>query len=153
MDLSTDLASLTQSELYQLTQNLLEEAAQKRPLMSEIQPLTVLREEYDGAPGFISKIDWLCERGWLGLRCVLPDKFLALSLTCALEGHWEMAIVSTDMSRHFLVWANHHLSTDRHVSSVFIHRTYIEITGSTLGRGICTDGRRRNPEHSPSRWV
>lgn len=75
VDLSTDLASLTQSELFQLNQNLLEEAAQKRPLMSEIQPLTVLRAEYDGAPGFVSKIDWLCARGWLGLRCVLPDVF------------------------------------------------------------------------------
>ena len=77
VDLSTDLASLTQSELFQLNQNLLEEAAQKRPLMSEIQPLSVLREEYDGAPGFVSKIDWLRARGWLGLRCALPERFRA----------------------------------------------------------------------------
>jgi hypothetical protein len=44
--------------------------------MSEIQSLSVLRQEYDGAPGFISKIDWLCAQGWLGLRCVLPDDFV-----------------------------------------------------------------------------
>jgi PII-like signaling protein len=63
-----------------------------------------------------------------------------------------MAIVSTDMSHPLLVLlANLHLSTDRHVSSVFVHRTYIEVTGVTVGRGICTYGHRRNPEHSPSR--
>ena len=95
MSVPTDLASLTQSELYQLNQNLLEEAAQKRPLMSEIQPLSVLRAEYEGAPGFVSKIDWLCTQGWLGLRCVLSGIFV-LSLTRSLGGRWVTAIVSTD---------------------------------------------------------
>jgi hypothetical protein len=153
MDTLTDLASLTQSELYQLNQNVLEEAAQKRPLMSEIQPLLVLRQEYEGAPGFISKIDWLRARGWLGVRCVLPGVFV-LPLTCSLGGRWVMATVSIDRSP-FLSATNHHLSTDsdRHVSSIFLHRTYNAITGFTLGCGVCSYGHRRDSDNSPSGWV
>lgn len=148
MCVSTDLASLTQSELYQLNQNLLEEAAQKRPLMSEIQPLSVLRTEYEGAHGFVSKIDWLCARGWLGLRCVVSDGSV-LSLTCTLGGHWVTAIVSTDKPP-LSVWAHRHLSTDQYVYSVLVHRTYTAIARSRPGRGICTYGHRRNTDNSPS---
>jgi len=50
------------------------------------------------------------------------------------------------------VWY-HHLSINRYVYSVFVHRTYTAITGPKFGRGICTYSHRRNKLNSPSGWL
>jgi len=45
-----------------------------RPLISILQPMTVLREEYEqGNPVFIHQIDWLQTQGYLGVRRAKGD--------------------------------------------------------------------------------
>lgn len=33
--------------------------------------MLVLRDEYESAPGFVKRIDWLISQGWIGIRYVL----------------------------------------------------------------------------------
>jgi len=74
IDPSVDLSSLTEHELYVLTQNLKDEEASKRPLISSTEPLTKLREEYEnGGSDIPRKIDWLQSHEWKGIRRTRGD--------------------------------------------------------------------------------
>ncbi|THH04710.1 hypothetical protein EW145_g5318 [Phellinidium pouzarii] len=57
---ASDMSSLSPFELQQLTQNVLDETASSRPLITESIPLAALREEYENGSGsFVQQIDYL----------------------------------------------------------------------------------------------
>ncbi|KAL5478881.1 hypothetical protein ACEPAI_2158 [Sanghuangporus weigelae] len=68
------MSSLTPLELSQLTQNILDESASKRPLITEVFPLEALREEYENGSGtFVQQIDYLKGLGFTGIRRTRGD--------------------------------------------------------------------------------
>ncbi|KIO30472.1 hypothetical protein M407DRAFT_242212 [Tulasnella calospora MUT 4182] len=69
-----DENQLSEHDLYQLAQQLKDEEANKRPLISSAEPLSALREEYtNGTGNFLEKIEWLMSQGWRGLRRTRGD--------------------------------------------------------------------------------
>ncbi|KAI0691111.1 peptidase C65 Otubain-domain-containing protein [Cytidiella melzeri] len=69
-----DMTKLSTLELQELTQQLFDEEANKRPLISESLPILTLREEYErGAGNFVNQIDWLQERGFTHVRRTRGD--------------------------------------------------------------------------------
>ncbi|KAG8787040.1 hypothetical protein FRC12_015962 [Ceratobasidium sp. 428] len=85
---SQDLRSLSDEDIFALTQNIKNEEASRRPLVSPISPLAELRAEfcplaevaeqigeYAGAnANVLRKIDWLQKHGgWLGIRRTRGD--------------------------------------------------------------------------------
>ncbi|GJJ09272.1 hypothetical protein Clacol_003494 [Clathrus columnatus] len=73
--LDQDLQSLSPSQLHELQQNLLDEAAEKGPLISSLAPIKELRAQYEGGSmAFVKKIDWLQhEKGFKGIRRIRGD--------------------------------------------------------------------------------
>ncbi|KAL0952742.1 hypothetical protein HGRIS_006973 [Hohenbuehelia grisea] len=70
----TDLASLSQAQLYDLNQELLNDSVPSRPLIDEVSPMTALREEYEnGSQSFVQQIDWLMEKGYKAVRRTKGD--------------------------------------------------------------------------------
>ena len=68
------MSNLTPLELQQLTQNLLDESASERPLISDILPIGALRAEYEGGSGsFVQQIDYLVKSGYKGIRRARGD--------------------------------------------------------------------------------
>jgi len=63
----TDLNSLSDAQILSLTQNIKDEEASRRPLISQTEPLSTLLAEYT-SPAFIGKINWLTSHSWTGLR-------------------------------------------------------------------------------------
>ncbi|KAI9571816.1 peptidase C65 Otubain-domain-containing protein [Boletus coccyginus] len=60
-----DIADLTQAQLYEMNQKLLEESMGSwRPLVSPPEATSVLREEYSNSPDFLAQIDTLIRRGY-----------------------------------------------------------------------------------------
>jgi len=74
-NLDSELQSLSPAQLHDLQANLLEEAAQTRPLISVLTSLNELREEYlGGSMSFVKKIDWLMHnQGFKGIRRTRGD--------------------------------------------------------------------------------
>lgn len=65
---------LSEHDMYLLAQQLKDEEANKRPLISSAEPLNALREEYaNGTGNFLEKIEWLLSQGWRGLRRTRGD--------------------------------------------------------------------------------
>ncbi|KAF4568356.1 hypothetical protein EYR40_010241 [Pleurotus pulmonarius] len=70
----TDLASLSQSQLYELNQNLLEDSVPTRALIEDIAPMSVLRAEYEnGSQSFVKQIDSLVAKGFNSIRRARGD--------------------------------------------------------------------------------
>ncbi|KAG9217767.1 hypothetical protein CCMSSC00406_0003544 [Pleurotus cornucopiae] len=70
----TDLASLSQSQLYELNQNLLEDSVPTRALIEDIAPMSVLRAEYEnGSQSFVKQIDSLVAKGFDSIRRARGD--------------------------------------------------------------------------------
>ncbi|KAL4247706.1 Papain-like cysteine peptidase superfamily protein [Abortiporus biennis] len=75
----TDISTLPPSSLFDLTQPVMDESAffeedTQRPLISLLEPMTVLRTEYEnGNQVFVKQIDWLIDRGWVGIRRTRGD--------------------------------------------------------------------------------
>ncbi|KAI5118472.1 hypothetical protein M0805_003733 [Coniferiporia weirii] len=68
------MSSLSPLELQQLTQNMLDETASTRPLITESIPLAALREEYENGSGsFIQQIDYLRSQGFTNIRRTRGD--------------------------------------------------------------------------------
>ncbi|KZV89468.1 cysteine proteinase [Exidia glandulosa HHB12029] len=66
-----ELAKLSRAQLLELNQKFLEETGletRERALISQRLPMTVLRGEYDGAPTFVRRIDWLESKGYKTVR-------------------------------------------------------------------------------------
>ncbi|TFY76962.1 hypothetical protein EWM64_g7052 [Hericium alpestre] len=72
---NTDLASLTPAQLYDLNQELLNEAAgTDRPLIASVAPMDVLRAEYEnGSQSFVKQIEFLQKQGYHGIRRTRGD--------------------------------------------------------------------------------
>lgn len=70
-----DLGSLTQEQIAQLQANMLEDLqdADARPLVSTVQPMETLMNEYSSNPNFLRKMEWLKKQGWLGVRRTKGD--------------------------------------------------------------------------------
>jgi len=67
--LNTDISSLSQAQLYDLNQNLLNDSVPSRPLIDQVSPMTALREEYEnGSESFVKQIDSLIEKGYKAVR-------------------------------------------------------------------------------------
>ncbi|KAI0255597.1 cysteine proteinase [Lactifluus subvellereus] len=66
----TDITSLSQAQLYELNQNVLNSTVPStKPLIAELVPLSVLRAEYEGgSDSFIRQIDFLLAQGYEGVR-------------------------------------------------------------------------------------
>jgi ubiquitin thioesterase protein OTUB1 len=76
IDENTDLRSLSDQQIFDLTQNIKDEEAQRRPLIGVVAPLTELRDEYvSGSQVMIRKIDWLQAnpQNWKGFRRARGD--------------------------------------------------------------------------------
>jgi ubiquitin thioesterase protein OTUB1 len=59
-----DIADLTQAQLYEMNQRLLDESmGSERPLISPPEATSVLRDEYSNSPDFLAQIDTLINRG------------------------------------------------------------------------------------------
>ncbi|KAF8519335.1 cysteine proteinase [Hysterangium stoloniferum] len=73
--LDSEIQSLSPAQLHELQQNLLEDAAQERPLIGVLSPLDELRAEYEGgSTSFVKQIDWLQrERKFKGIRRTRGD--------------------------------------------------------------------------------
>ncbi|EPQ30629.1 uncharacterized protein PFL1_01530 [Pseudozyma flocculosa PF-1] len=70
----TKLESLTDQQRIELAQKLRDEQTANQPLISEVQPIEVLLEEYADNDGFIGKIKWLRDEGrFIGLRRAKGD--------------------------------------------------------------------------------
>jgi len=64
-----EYANLTATQLYELNSGLLQDAVPKRDLIGAIEPMSVLREEYErGSPAFVKQIDYLSSKGFTGVR-------------------------------------------------------------------------------------
>ncbi|KAG8857827.1 hypothetical protein FRB96_005546 [Tulasnella sp. 330] len=73
-DESTSLSSLSAHEISVLTQQLKEEEANKRPLISAALDISILRAEYEhGNQAIREKIGWLQSQGWHGMRRTRGD--------------------------------------------------------------------------------
>lgn len=92
---SKDLQALSPSQLHELQQNLLEEAAERGPLIGHLVSIDELRAQYEGGSmSFVRKIDWLRnEKGFKGIRrtrgdgdCFYRCMILFVDMT-ALSGH------------------------------------------------------------------
>ncbi|KAG6374055.1 peptidase C65 Otubain-domain-containing protein [Boletus reticuloceps] len=60
-----DIADLTQAQLYEMNQRLLEESMEsERPLISPPEATSVLRNEYSNSPDFLAQIETLINRGY-----------------------------------------------------------------------------------------
>ncbi|THH09672.1 hypothetical protein EW145_g1856 [Phellinidium pouzarii] len=71
---ASDMSSLSPFELQQLTQNVLDETASSRPLITESIPLAALREEYENGSGsFVQQIDYLRSLGFTNIRRTKGD--------------------------------------------------------------------------------
>ncbi|EJD04980.1 cysteine proteinase [Fomitiporia mediterranea MF3/22] len=71
---SLDMSSLSPLEVSQLTQNILDESASERPLISDSMPLSALRTEYENGSGsFVKQIDYLLSQGFGGIRRTRGD--------------------------------------------------------------------------------
>ncbi|KAI0088117.1 cysteine proteinase [Irpex rosettiformis] len=69
-----DMTKLSTLELQELTQQLLDEEASKRPLISSPLPISSLREEYErGSGNFIQQIDYLVSQGYTHVRRTRGD--------------------------------------------------------------------------------
>ncbi|KAF8130289.1 peptidase C65 Otubain-domain-containing protein [Boletus edulis] len=61
----SDIADLTQAQLYEMNQRLLEESMEsERPLISPPEATSVLRNEYSNSPDFLAQIETLINRGY-----------------------------------------------------------------------------------------
>ncbi|KZT55385.1 cysteine proteinase [Calocera cornea HHB12733] len=70
----TKLSDLTDAQILQLTQELREEEIVKRPLISPVEPLSHLEEEYlHGSTTVVHKLQWLERQGWRGIRRTRGD--------------------------------------------------------------------------------
>lgn len=68
------MTDLSDYEIARLTAELKEQQAQSRPLLGTIEPISVLRQEYEGSAGaFSAKIDTLDKDGWSGVRRTRRD--------------------------------------------------------------------------------
>lgn len=57
-----------------ILQNMLDESASKRPLISDSMPISALREEYENGSGsFVKQIDYLRSQGFIGVRRTRGD--------------------------------------------------------------------------------
>ncbi|KAG8997515.1 hypothetical protein FRB94_007640 [Tulasnella sp. JGI-2019a] len=73
-DETTSLTSLSAHEISVLTQQLKEEQANTRPLISAALDISVLRAEYEhGNQAIREKIGWLQSQGWHGMRRTRGD--------------------------------------------------------------------------------
>ncbi|KAI0821438.1 cysteine proteinase [Irpex lacteus] len=69
-----DMTKLSTLELHELTQQLLDDEASKRPLISTSLPIVTLREEYErGSGNFVQQIDWLISKGFTHVRRTRGD--------------------------------------------------------------------------------
>lgn len=62
------LSSLTDLEILELTQSIKAADANLRPLIGELESISALSEEYEGATTYLLKIKSLEEQGWKGIR-------------------------------------------------------------------------------------
>lgn len=70
----------------------LDESVVIRPLISSLEPITALRLEYEnGTAAFVKQIDWLIDKGYIGIRRARGD---GLSV-CPL---WTLVAVKTPLS-------------------------------------------------------
>ncbi|KAJ7584868.1 cysteine proteinase [Mycena floridula] len=70
----TNISDLSNAQLHELNQNLLDSSTVDRPLINEIAPMSALREEYEnGAPSFVQQIDWLFSQGYTSIRRTRGD--------------------------------------------------------------------------------
>ncbi|THH30504.1 hypothetical protein EUX98_g3677 [Antrodiella citrinella] len=73
-NLNDDINALSVDELDRLTQNVLDETASTRPLLSESAPLSALREEYErGSATFLKQIDYLSGKAYTHFRRARGD--------------------------------------------------------------------------------
>ncbi|KAJ7650436.1 cysteine proteinase [Roridomyces roridus] len=70
----TPLSSLSEAEIAQLTEKMLQEPSTRTKLIAEITSLSTLREEYlDGAQSVVRQIDWLHAHGFSKFRRTARD--------------------------------------------------------------------------------
>jgi ubiquitin thioesterase protein OTUB1 len=73
-DSTQSMTDLSDHEIARLTAELRDSQAQLRPMLGDIEPISALREEYQGSSGaFSAKIDTLDKDGWTGIRRTRRD--------------------------------------------------------------------------------
>jgi len=71
---NTDISQLSQAQLYDLNQNLLDDAVPDRPLIGPLTSMSTLRAEYEGGSrSFIDQIDYLILQGYVSIRRARGD--------------------------------------------------------------------------------
>ncbi|KAF9784665.1 cysteine proteinase [Thelephora terrestris] len=71
---NTDISLLTQAQLYDLNQNLLEDAVPNIPLIGPLSSISTLRAEYEeGSRSFVNQVDYLASQGYLSVRRARGD--------------------------------------------------------------------------------
>ncbi|KAJ7631913.1 cysteine proteinase [Mycena polygramma] len=74
IDENTPLSSLSEAEIAQLTEKMLNNPSTRTKLIAEITPITELRAEYlDGSQSVVRQIDWLREHGYTEFRRAARD--------------------------------------------------------------------------------
>ncbi|KAJ6619060.1 peptidase C65 Otubain-domain-containing protein [Mycena sp. CBHHK59/15] len=74
IDENTPLSSLSQAEIDQLTEKLLNDPSTRNKLIAEITPISTLRAEYEaGSQSFVRQLDWLAEHGYNAFRRAARD--------------------------------------------------------------------------------
>ncbi|KAK2465547.1 hypothetical protein APHAL10511_002439 [Amanita phalloides] len=74
IDENTSLSDLTPSQLIYLNQNALNDLIPQRPLIEDVEPISLLRAEYEsGSANFLKQIDWLSAQGFRHLRRARGD--------------------------------------------------------------------------------
>jgi ubiquitin thioesterase protein OTUB1 len=83
-----DLSTLSSHQIHELTQNVLNEMQESRPLVSELAPISVLRREYENSQ-FTGQIDSLAQKGFVGIirargdgDCFYRGELIQLPQTC-----------------------------------------------------------------------
>jgi len=71
---NTDISQLTQAQLYDLNQNLLDDAIPDRPLIGPLSSMSTLRAEYEGGSrSFVDQINYLTSQGYASVRRARGD--------------------------------------------------------------------------------
>jgi ubiquitin thioesterase protein OTUB1 len=70
----TDISTLSNAQLYELNQDLLNDSVPARPLVDSLVPMSVLREEYEnGSALFLQQIDGLVDKGFKSIHRTRGD--------------------------------------------------------------------------------
>ncbi|KAF9649555.1 cysteine proteinase [Thelephora ganbajun] len=71
---NTDISQLSQAQLYDLNQNLLDDAVPDQPLIGPLTSMSTLRAEYkEGSRSFVDQIDYLISQGYVSIRRARGD--------------------------------------------------------------------------------